>query len=145
MHSAWSIPFAIQTLLFLTLDPCRLTSDYCFFYLQTGLHTKYPARLNSEPELSDLMNEIAAKIPGKWRDIGLQLELEPGVLDGIALISPGDINHCYSNVFTRWKNLNSTTHPYTWSTVVQALESETVAEKLLASKIKNELTGHPPQ
>ena len=101
--------------------------------------------MDSEPELSDLMEEIAAKIPGKWRDVGLRLELEPGVLDGIALISPGDINHCYSNVFTRWKNLNSTTNPYTWSTVVQALESETVAEKLLASKIKNELTGQPLQ
>ena len=90
------------------------------------------------------MNEIAAKIPAKWRDVGLQLGVDQGVLNGIALISPGDINHCYSNVFTRWKNLNST-HPYTWSTVVQALESETVGEKLLASKIKNELAGPPPQ
>ena len=88
------------------------------------------------------MEEIAAEIPGKWRDVGVQLGLEPGVLDGIAT---EDTNRCYSNVFTKWKNLNSTTHPYTWSTVVQALESRTVAEKLLASKIKNELTGHPPQ
>ena len=116
-----------------------------FLYLQTGIHSKYPDGLDSKPELSDLMNEIAAKIPGKWRDVGLQLGLDQGVLDGISLISPGDTNHCYSNVFTRWKNQDSTTHPYTWSTVVQALESRTVGENLLVSKIKNELTGHPHQ
>ena len=113
-------------------------------YLCTGLHSKYPAGLVSEPELADLMDEIAAEIPGKWRDVGVQLGLDHRVLDGIATISLEDTNHCYSNVFTKWKNLNSTTHPYTWSTVVQALESRTVGEKLLASKIK-ELTGHPLQ
>ena len=87
------------------------------------------------------MNEVAAEIPGKWRDLGLQLGIEQGVLDGIASISPGGINHCYSNVFTRWKNQHSTTYPYTWSTIVQALESRAVGEKRLADKIKNELTS----
>ena len=101
--------------------------------------------MNSEPELLDLMNEVAAEIPGKWRDVGLQLGVDQGVLEGIASISPGDTNRCYSNVFTRWKNQNLKTHPYTWLTVVQALESQSVGENLLASKIKNELTGQPLQ
>ena len=86
------------------------------------------------------MNEVAAKIPGKWRDLGLQLGIEQDVLDGIASISPGDINHCYSNVFTQWKNQNSTQYPYTWSTIVQALKSPAVGEERLADKIKNKLT-----
>ena len=106
-----------------------------------GLHSKYTASLGDEPQLSDLMNEIAAKIPNKWRDVGLQLGLDHGVLEGIAHISPGDSNHCYSNVFTRWKNQNLTTHPYTWSTVVQALKSPAVGEERLANKIKDEMTG----
>ena len=110
------------------------------FSTSLGLHTKYPAGLNSQPELPDLMNEVAAEIPSKWRSMGLQLGVDHSVLEGIALISPGDINHCYSNVFTRWKNQNSTTYPYTWSTIVQALESREVGEKRLADKIKNELT-----
>ena len=83
------------------------------------------------------MNEVAAETPGKWRDVGLQLGLDEGVLDGIALISPGDINRCYSNVFTRWKNQNSTTHPYTWSTVVHALQTPAVGEERLAYEIKS--------
>ena len=109
-------------------------------YVSTGLHSKYPTGLDSQPELADLMNEVAAEIPGKWRDVGLQLGMDHGVLDGIAAISPGDINHCYSNVFTRWKNQKSQSYPYTWSTVVQALKARAVGEERLADKIKNELT-----
>ena len=109
-------------------------------HISTGLHSKYPAGLESQPEVADLMNEVAAETQGKWRDVGLQLGIDHGVLDGIASISPGDINHCYSNVFTRWKNQNLSKHPYTWSTVVQVLETPAVGEKRLAGKIKNKLT-----
>ena len=78
--------------------------------------------LDSEPKLLDLMNEVAAVIPDKWRDIGLQLGLSHRVLEGIATISPINTNLCYSNVFTLWENQN-TTHPYTWSTIVEVLKS----------------------
>lgn len=87
------------------------------------------------------MNEVAAKIPGKWRDVGLQLGLDHEALDGIAAISPGDVNHCYSNVFTRWKNQNLHEYPYAWSTVVQALKTQAVKEDRLADKIKKKVTG----
>ena len=82
------------------------------------------------------MNEVAAKIPNKWRDMGLQLGVDRSVLEGIATTSPGDTNHCYINVFTQWKNQNSTIHPYTWSTIAQALERPAVGEKRLADEIK---------
>ena len=98
--------------------------------------------MDSEPELPDLMNEVAAKIPSKWSDVGLQLQVDPDVQEGIARISPGDTNRCYSNVFTQWKNQNSTTHPYTWLTIVQALKAPAVGESRLAEKIKDKLTGH---
>ena len=105
--------------------------------LQYLLYTEpsdYPAGFDSEPELKTLMNEVAAKIPGKWRDVSLQLGVDQSILDGIATISQGDTNLSYSNVFTRWKNQNSTTHPYTWSTVVQALKAPAVGEERLADK-----------
>ena len=89
------------------------------------------------------MNKIAAKIPNKWRDIGLQLGVDQGVLDGIATISLGDSNHCYINVFTQWKKQNLPTHRYSWSTLVQALKTPAVGEDRMADEIKNELTGHP--
>ena len=113
------------------------------FASYTDLATKYPAGLISRPELPDLMKEVAANIPNKWRDVGLQLGLDQGVLEGIASISPGDTNLYYINVFSRWKNQNSTTHPHTWSTIVQALESPAVGERRLADMIMSELSGHP--
>ena len=105
------------------------------------LHKKYQAGLDSQPELSDLVNEIATKIPSKWKDVGLQLGLDIGELEGIALISPGDTNHCYSHVFTRWKNQNSKTRPYKWSTILWALETQAVGQLSLASTIRSKLTG----
>ena len=107
----------------------------------TGLATKCPAGLHGEPELPDLMNEVAAKIPGKWRDVGLQLGVDLSILEGIATISLGDTNLCYSNVFTRWKNQNLPTYPYTWSTIVQALKAPAVGEERLADKISTMLIG----
>lgn len=109
----------------------------------TGQHSRHG--LDSEPELPVLMNEVAAKIPSKWRGIGLQLGVDQGVLEGIAAISPGDTNLCYINVFTRWKNQNSPKCPYAWSTLVNALEALAVGECRLADEIRKNLTGHPSQ
>ena len=108
-------------------------------HIHTGLHSKYLDGLNSQPEPADLMNEVAAKIPGKWRDVGLQLGLNNAILDGIAAISPGDVNHCYSNVFTRWKNQNLHAYPYAWSTVVQALKAQAVGEDRLADRLADKI------
>ena len=108
----------------------------------TGQHSRYQPGLDREPELPDLINEVAAEIPCKWRDVGLQLGISKGVLDGIAPNRPEDINHCFSNIFTRWKNQNSPTHPYTWSTVVNVLQSKAVGENRLADKIIQKFTVH---
>ena len=51
----------------------------CAGLASKGLASKYPAGLKSEPELPDLMNEVAAEIPGRWRDVGLQLGVDQGV------------------------------------------------------------------
>ena len=96
--------------------------------------------MDSEPELADLMNEVAAEIPVKWRDIGLQLGLKKSVLDGLG---QGDTNHTqYSNVFTLWRNQNSTKYPYTWRTLLHALNTPAVGERKLANDIKKKLTGY---
>ena len=82
-------------------DYISLSVDYftatvsCAGLARKGLASKYPAGLDSEPELPDLMNEVAAEIPGKWRDVGLQLGVDQGVLGGIATINLGDTNLHY--------------------------------------------------
>ena len=106
----------------------------------TDCHSRYQVGLDSQPELKDLMNEVAAKIPSKWRDVGLQLGVEQSIIDGIYNTELGDTNRCYSKVFTQWKNQNSSRYPYTWSTLVDALQAAAVGEQHLADKIKNNLT-----
>ena len=113
------------------------------FVSYLDLVSKYPLGLDSEPELPDLMNEVAAKIPNKWINVGLQLGLDPSVLQGIAAISPVDTIRCYSNVFTQWKQQNLNTYPYKWSTIVQALQTPAVGEESLADKIKSKLSRYP--
>ena len=120
-----------------------MSLTFIFFFLSitvsyTDLHSKYPAGLDSEPELPDLMNEVAAAIPNKWKDIGLQLGLDYHILEGIR----GDNNHCYMDIFTRWKDQNSIARPYTWLTLVHALQTRAVREERLANEIRNKLTGH---
>ena len=91
------------------------------------------------------MNEIAATIPSKWRDVGVQLGVDHSVLEGIATTTPNDTNQCYTRVFTQWKNQNSVAHPFIWATVVEVLQAPSVGEQRLADKIKNDLIGHPSQ
>ena len=114
---------------------------YCFINLfvylftSTGPQSKHPVGLDREPTTQLLMNEVAAKIPSKWRVVGLQLGLKHGELDGIAANCSNDTSHCYSNVFEHWKN--SKTHPYTWLTIVNVLQAPSVNEERLADEIKS--------
>ena len=92
------------------------------------------------PELKDLMNEVAAKVPAKWRLLGIQLHVPVEFLDDIQLRVAGrpDSNiHAFELVFNRWKALHP--HQYFWSTVISALETPSVDELVLAASLKTKL------
>lgn len=90
------------------------------------------------------MNEVAAKIPSRWRSIGIQLGVDTPILDAIASISPGDLNKCFESVFTRWKEQEKEEYPYTWLTIVETLQLPAVGENIrLAKEIRTKLTGIP--
>ena len=100
----------------------------------TDLRSKCPAGLKSEPDLSDLMNEVAAMIPNKWQQVGIVLNVSDGDL---ACFTQSDSQKRFISVFTTWKNKQ--TAPYTWLTVVQALQAPVVGESKLAKDIKSKL------
>ena len=60
----------------------------------TGLHY--------EPKITDLMNEIAVKLPDKWQDIGRGLGLEECELKQIQ--AEHDWEKSFSSVFNKWYN-----------------------------------------
>ena len=98
------------------------------------LHSKYPAGLNSEPHLPDLMNEVAAKIPAKWLPVGIALYLAYSDLQSLPA---SDSCQCFTSIFAKWKN--EKTKPYTWSTLIQALQTPIVGELNLAKIITSKL------
>ena len=104
--------------------------------LLADLSIKY-AGLESEPELSDLMNEVASQVPAKWRQISIQLGLTPSDQECFIALSPNDPLQCFTSVFRVWKN--RATRLYKWSTVIQALESPAVDEKRLAQELRTKL------
>jgi len=113
--------------------------DFCTGYIHFFIHAGFPTSLESEPKLSELMNEVAAKIPNKWRDVGLQLGVTHSELEAFASASSPDTNSRFTSVFSAWqKHMNV---PYTWTSLIQALKAPSVEEIRLAEKLKNRLTG----
>ena len=89
------------------------------------------------PKLEDLMNEIGAVIPSKWRDVGVQLGIAPGVLDGIQRQNAEKPRSCqvsFEQVFNEWKLQGSET-PYTWTHIIGILRRPAIGENDLAETL----------
>ena len=104
-----------------------------------GLGSRY-AGLETEPEMSDLMNEVASKVPSKWKQISIQLGLTPSDQECFMASTPNDPLQCFTSVFRVWKC--RATRPYTWSTVIEALQSPAVDEMRLAHELKTKLQSN---
>ena len=65
------------------------------------------------------MNEIGAVIPAKGRDVGVQLGIDSGVLDGIQSQNAGkpeSDKKAFEQVFTKWSKQRSSKTPYSSET-----------------------------
>ena len=94
--------------------------------------------LHSTPKLGDLMNTVAAKIPGKWREVAIGLELDYADISRIEANNPTQkFTSCYLAVFDAWKNKGS--KEYTWDTLLKALRTPLVDAQRLASTIESRL------
>ena len=51
-----------------------------------------------KPSLASLM-EYVGRLEHKWKDVGIELGLEPDVLDSIRVTKPRDPNGCMTMVF----------------------------------------------
>ena len=81
--------------------------------------------------LKNLLNFVAAKIPRKWMDFGIQLDIP---YEELETYPRHDCKECFNKVFSTWKRNGSP--PYTWETVIDVLESPSVNEKELAQSIR---------
>ena len=94
-------------------------------------------KLDLVPTHLELMNRVAASIPTKWRNLGIQLGLAPNDLDMFEARHGGDYHRIYSCIFTAWEN--QVTRPFTWETIIQALKAPLLAECKLADEMQTAL------
>lgn len=81
--------------------------------------------LDSYPQLWDLMNEVAAVAPHKWKDIAIQLKLKYEWVESMQdrSMKPND---CYMHIFHKWANYAGAM-PYTWETLLTVLVEPAVS------------------
>ena len=82
------------------------------------------------------MNDIASKIPAKWRSVGIQLGLPSSTLDSIQQENAGKPRACldsFEQVFTTWERQGPS--PYTWKTIIEVLRKPAVGEVALADEL----------
>ena len=85
------------------------------------------------------MNFVAAKIPEKWREVGIGLGLDATDIKRIeAEVPTHKSTPCYLAVFDTWKNKGTTEH--TWDTLLTVLRSPLVDASNLANTIEGQLS-----
>ena len=88
-------------------------------------------------QLKDLMNDIAAVIPAKWRDVGIQFDLPTGILDSIQSQNSKEPNphlKSFEQVFVEWSKQDSES-TYTWTHIIAILRKPAVGENDLADNL----------
>ena len=69
-------------------------------FINAGQGTCYNG-IHSEPRLSDLINKVATKIPHKWHEVGIQLNLKHEELHFLrASLPPGAGSQLFASIFT---------------------------------------------
>ena len=81
------------------------------------------------------MNDVAVKVsPRLWKNIATQLELNAIEIDRINLEEQGKVHDCFREVFSLWER--KAIRPYTWATMIAALEADCVGENRVATELK---------
>ena len=117
---------------------CVVLTGYVPFMMLSVLCSVVVDPFNKPPELLEFLSQVASKARDKWEMMGLVLNIMP---DQLNVISKKHHNPmlCYSEVFTTWKNKEKPAK-FTWTTIIEALNSPVVEENKLAGDIVRWLT-----
>ena len=93
-------------MVFNKIQPIRITATPLYYTSSLQIHwynylappEHNAARLSpleKQPEQSDLLNQVATKVTDKWKNLGLQLEIEPDKVETISKENQGDSLLCW--------------------------------------------------
>ena len=111
------------------VEMCNAVFSAHYLFAGTGGPSK------GSPRMSDLANRVAVVIPDKWKMVAVQLELARGEIK-IIQKDEGEIVDRFMAVMDKWEQ--SIRKPFTWATLVTALQSPSVNETRLADELYRE-------
>jgi len=79
------------------------------------------------------MNEVAVEVDSDWFSIGIQLKLNHNLLKRIEADNPKSVRRCCAEMFAEWLSQDAKA---SWSTLVAALTSKSVAKLQLAETLR---------
>ena len=85
-----------------------------------------------KPTLKLLMRELKVKA-ADWEDIGVELEVDDGILKQIKLDNPADSKSCLRELFRKW--LSCVDPQPSWTSIVEAIGG--IGDEELASRLKS--------
>ena len=121
------------------LPTCQSNLCTCNYYSRATVScfVLYADPLQSAPEITDLLNLIAARaMQWKWKVVGLQLKISLQLLNSIDEKYKQTVL-CYAEMFQVWKNNGDS--PFTWGTIIDALKAPIVGEAQLATELQESL------
>ena len=78
------------------------------------------------------MRELRVKA-ADWEDIGIELEIDDGILKQIKLDNPADSKGCLRELFRKW--LSQADPSPSWDSIIEAAEG--IGDEDLARKLKH--------
>ena len=88
--------------------------------------------LFQSPKMHELMNHIAYKVPEKWFEVGIQLQIDMRTLESFENTYDNNQIRLFAKVFEQWRLDGKL--PYTWNTIIITIEA--IREYSLADDIR---------
>ena len=104
----------------------------CYYFFLSDVFKSSPDR----HKVLDLLAGISAK----WKTIGIALKVDDNTLNGIGQKNDANVLNLNS-VINTWITTKSS--PYTWETLISAIEGGLVKEKVKAYEIRAYVAGLP--
>ena len=109
----------------------------CLVYFHTSLSSVTDDKLQEVPSIAILNDLIGAKIEDKYHLFGVAVGLEDNYLNSLRIDYP-NCQERFNQVFNKWSQTNPDS--FTWGTVINVLQSDTIKAHKVVESITDYLT-----
>ena len=114
---------------------CRIRFQ-CICYVTSATINTCVLCAGDTVSLFQFMENVAIKIPSKWKRVGVAFGLNQSQIDAIEKHRLADAIECFSDVFKYWQETSTHKQPANWASLISVLRSNYVGEERLAEYIQ---------